>query len=194
MLGLKLGTDDHWVKNCVEGNYQAILTDHAWCEQKAASNAISLITRYPEFTEMVQAMIEIVNEEMDHFRQVHELILRRGFQLGKEEKDDYVGLLQNFVRKGISRETLFVDKLLFSAMIEARSCERFKQLSTQIKDEELSVFYQNLMASEARHYATFIKLAKKFSDPIIVEARWQEWLAYEAEIVSQFGKEAKMHG
>jgi tRNA 2-(methylsulfanyl)-N6-isopentenyladenosine37 hydroxylase len=181
MLGLQLPTDPTWVKNVVEGNISEILTDHAYCEQKAASHAISLILTFPEYPELVDVMADLAQEEMAHFKLVHALIQQRGFELGRERKDDYVGELMKFVRRGRGHDILLMDRLLFAAMIEARSCERFKVLHDHISDRELAQFYYDLMASEARHYTTFLKLAKQYLDPEAVEARWKEWLAYEAE-------------
>ena len=131
---------------------------------------------------------------MAHFKMVHQLIQKRGFKLGRERKDSYVGELMKFVRKGPDKETRLLDRLLFAAMIEARSCERFKVLSDHIEDQELAKFYYDLMASEARHYTTFLRLAKKYVDPERVEARWQEWLTYEAKVISKYGTEEKIHG
>ena len=161
MLGLKLATDPRWVE-LVESNISEVLTDHAFCEQKALSNAISIVVNYPEHTEIVQQLLEIAQEELQHFKQVHQIIVKRGFTLGRERKDSYVNELIQFVRKGYNRDIVLMDRLLFSAMIEARSCERFKVLSQKINDPELAEFYRELMISEAGHYTTFIKLAKKF--------------------------------
>lgn len=194
MLGLKLETDPRWVKNAVEGNISEILTDHAWCEQKAASHAISLIVNFPEYTELVQIMSGLAIEEMQHFQMVHQLIMNRGEVLGRERKDDYVGQLMKFIRKGVDRKTLLTERLLFAAMIEARSCERFKVLHENINDAHLAQFYYDLMASEARHFTTFIKLAKKYDDPAKVESRWQEWLVYEAEVIKNYGNSERIHG
>lgn len=194
ILKLQLPTDPLWVKNVVESNITEILTDHAYCEQKAASNAITLIIQNPEMDDLVQEMALLVQEEMDHFKRVHDIILKRGYVLGKERKDDYVGELVKFMKKGGSRSQQRVDRLLFSAMIEARSCERFKVLSENIKDAELSVFYHELMISEATHYATFIRLAKKYADGIDVDTRWAEYLAYEAQVIQNYGKRETIHG
>lgn len=193
MLGLKLTTDPRWV-NIVESNIDEILTDHAWCEQKAASNAISLVVSYPEFTEMVEALLSIAKEELTHFEQVHQLIKNRGKVLGKERKDDYVNELYKFMKRGESRMTALVDRLLFSAMIEARSCERFKVLSQNINDKDLAKFYYDLMASEANHYTTFIGFARQFSNGIDVDARWKQWLDYEATVIANYGKKETIHG
>lgn len=193
MLGLKLPTDERWVK-IVEGDIQEILTDHAYCEQKAASNAISLIVIYPEYPDLVKAMVEIAREEMEHFGMVHEKLMERGLKLGYERKDPYVQDLMKFVNKGSGREAAFVDRMLFCAMIEARSCERFKLLSEKINDEDLRTFYRELMVSEASHYTTFIEFARKYGDTEKVNKRWQEFLDYEAEVVANYGKDETMHG
>ena len=193
MLGLKLTTDPHWV-NIVESNISEILTDHAWCEQKAATNALSLIINNPNYTEMVSALIEIAKEEHEHFEQVHNLIKERGLTLGVERRDNYVNELFKFMIKGGSRKSSLVDRLLFSAMIEARSCERFRVLSENIKDEKLSKFYRELMISEAGHYTLFIGFARKYGDEIDVDKRWKEWLDYEASIITKYGKSETVHG
>jgi len=194
ILKLQLPTDPLWVKNVVESNIQEILTDHAYCEQKAASNAITLIIQNPNYPEIVQEMAMLVQEEMDHFKRVHDIIIKRGYQLGKERKDDYVGELYKFIKPGGARQTQMIDRLLFSAMIEARSCERFKVLSENINDEELAAFYHELMISEATHYTMFLRLAKKYGGDIDVDARWKEFLAYEADVVKNYGKRETIHG
>mgnify|MGYP000707624132 CR=1 FL=1 len=193
MLGLKLPTDPRWV-NIVEGNIEEILSDHAWCEQKAATNAIGLITQNSEHEELVTELMIIAQEELDHFQQVHNIIKDRGFVLGRERKDSYVNELFKFMKKGEGRTQSFVDRLLFSAMIEARSCERFKVLSENINDEFLSKFYHDLMVSEAGHYTTFLGFARKYGEGIDVDERWKEWLAYEASIITKYGKEETIHG
>lgn len=193
MLGLKLPTDPRWV-NIVEKNISEILTDHAYCEQKAASYAISLITKYPEITEIVDKMIALSQEEMEHFQMVHELIKKRGFELGRERRDSYVHDLMSFIKRGGNYEMVLVDRLLIAAMIEARSCERFRVLSENIQDDELSKFYHDLMTSEARHYSMFIKLAKKYGKGVDVDKRWKEFLAKEAEIINNYGKKETVHG
>jgi tRNA-(ms[2]io[6]A)-hydroxylase len=194
ILKLKLPTDPQWVKNVVESNIEEILTDHAFCEQKAASNAITLIVQNPNLSDLVQEMADLVTEEIDHFKRVHQIILRRGFVLGRERKDNYVNELARFVIKGGGREAQLIDRLLFSAMIEARSCERFKTLSENINDDELSAFYHELMVSEAGHYAMFIKLAKKYAETIDVDKRWGELLDFEAEVIKNYGKAETIHG
>lgn len=193
MLGLKLPTDPRWVK-LVESNISEVLTDHAFCEQKALSNAISLVVNYPEHSEMVSELLLIAEEELLHFKQVHQLILQRGFNLGRERKDSYVNELMTFVRKGMGREIALLDRLLFSAMIEARSCERFKVLSEKIDDKELAVFYRDLMASEAGHYTTFIKLAKKYFSSTEVDVRWKEFLEFEGKVIQNYGTKETIHG
>ena len=193
MLGLKLSTDPRWV-NIVEGNLDEILSDHAWCEQKAATNCISIIISNPEKTEMIETLTEIAREELSHFGMVVEKIKQRGKVLGVEKKDDYVNELYKFMKKGATRNIAMVDRLLFAAMIEARSCERFRVLSENLKDEKLKKFYRDLMISEANHYTVFIGLAKKYSTEVDVETRWQQWLDYEAQIISNYGKKETIHG
>jgi tRNA-(ms[2]io[6]A)-hydroxylase len=194
ILKLQLPTDPLWVKNVVESNIQELLTDHAYCEQKAATNAITIIVQNPNLSDIVQEMIALAQEEMDHFKQVHDIILERGFTLGKERKDNYVNELRKFIIIGGGREAQLIDRLLFSAMIEARSCERFKVLSENIGDAALSTFYHELMVSEATHYAMFIRLAKKYAVEIDVDKRWKEFLAYEAQVIQNYGKGETIHG
>jgi tRNA-(ms[2]io[6]A)-hydroxylase len=193
MFRLKLPTDPRWV-NIVEKKIEEVLTDHAFCEQKAASTAISLIAHFPEYPELVNAMTELVKEEIEHFERVHEFILKRGYTLGRERKDPYVHDLMKFIRKDGSREGKLLDRLLLAAMIEARSCERFKVLSENIADQELAFFYRELMESEASHYAMFIKLAKKLCPNQNVDARWQAFLVFEAEVIANYGKKETIHG
>lgn len=193
MLGLKLLTDPRWA-NIAEENLDEILSDHAWCEQKAASNAITLITQNPEYEDLVHELTAIAIEEMEHFQMVIELIKERGFTLGRERKDDYVGKLMKFSKKDGSRNQAFVDRLLFAAMIEARSCERFRVLSKNIKDEKLSTFYYDLMVSEANHYTTFLNFAKKYSVDVDVDKRWQQWLDFEGELIQSYGTKEYIHG
>lgn len=193
MFKLKLPTDPRWA-NIAEENIEEILTDHAWCEQKAATNAIGLITMLPEYPEIVTELLAIAREELDHFNQVHEIIKKRGYTFGRTRKDDYVNELVHFIQKGGNRDDLIVDKMLFAAMIEARSCERFKVLTENIKDEELKTFYKELMISEANHYTTFIGFARQLGEPDKVNARWEEWLEYEARIIQSYGKGETIHG
>ena len=193
MLGLKLPTDPRWV-NIVEKNIEEILTDHAYCEQKAASTAISIIIGFPDRTELVKEMTALVREEMGHFNMVHEKIVERGWKLGRERKDEYVIELMKFFPKGGSKTTHLVHKLLYAALIEARSCERFRLLSENIADKELADFYRNLMVSEANHYTMFLGFARKYGDREVVDQKWQDLLAYEAEIMANLGKKETMHG
>ncbi|UFH35866.1 tRNA-(ms[2]io[6]A)-hydroxylase [Flavobacterium acetivorans] len=193
MLGLKLATDPRWV-NIVESNIEEILTDHAWCEQKAASNAISLITQNSEKEELVTELMIIAQEEIDHFKMVHDLIKERGLIFGRERKDSYVNELFKFMKKDGSRNDALCERLLFSAMIEARSCERFKVLSENINDPELAKFYRDLMISEAGHYTTFLGFAKKYADNVDVDKRWKEWIDYETSIIVNYGKNETVHG
>jgi tRNA-(ms[2]io[6]A)-hydroxylase len=194
MLGLKLETDHRWIK-LVESNISEILTDHAWCEQKAASNAISLVILYPELTDMVDTMLSIAKEELTHFEMVHQKIKDRGFKLGLERKDDYVNQLYKFMRKGYQRKIVLIDRLLFAAMVEARSCERFRILSEQVSDQDLRNFYRDLMVSEANHYTTFLGFARKYGQETEdITKRWQQWLDYEGEVIRNYSKKESMHG
>jgi len=195
MLRLQLPTDPRWV-NIVEKNIEEILTDHAWCEQKAASNAITIITINSEYPDLVTDMLALAKEEIEHFEMVHEIIKKRGLTLGRERKDEYVGELAKYMKQSNngSRVSGFVERMLFSAMIEARSCERFKVLSENINDEELSKFYWDLMESEAGHYTTFITYARKYGTGIDVEKRWREWLEFEASVIAKYGKSESIHG
>lgn len=193
MLGLKLPTDPRWV-NIVESNIEEILTDHAWCEHKAAANAMYIIVNNSEKPDLVQEMISIAREEMEHFDMVFKIIQERGLTLGRERKDDYVGELMKFAKKDGSRNDALIERLLFAAMIEARSCERFRVLSQNIADKELANFYHELMVSEANHYTTFLRLAKKYTDRVDVDKRWKEWLDHEATIIAKYGTKETVHG
>jgi len=193
MLGLKLPTDPRWV-NIVETNISEILTDHAYCEQKAATNAINIVIQFPEYPDLVDALLELAREELQHFQLVHKKIIERGYALGKERRDEYVFELNNFIRKGHTKNIVLVDKLLFSALVEARSCERFKVLSDNISDPDLKEFYRDLMISEANHYTLFLGFAKKYADGVDVDQRWKEYLEYEAEIIAKYGKKETIHG
>ncbi|MDQ3192460.1 MAG: tRNA-(ms[2]io[6]A)-hydroxylase [Bacteroidota bacterium] len=193
MLGLKLPTDPRWV-NIVEKNIDEILTDHAYCEQKATTNAISIIVNFPEYPDLVNAMLELAKEELEHFKMVHDRIVARGGVLGWERKDEYVNELYKFMRKGHKKEIALIDRLLFSALIEARSCERFKVLSENIQDKDLANFYHELMISEATHYTMFLKFAKQYANGEDVNKRWKEWLAFEASIIGNYGNKETIHG
>jgi tRNA-(ms[2]io[6]A)-hydroxylase len=193
MLHLKLATDPRWV-NVVESNIEEILTDHAWCEQKAATNAITIIANNSEHQELVTDLLALAKEELEHFEMVHEIIKKRGYTLGRERKDSYVNELYKFMNKGGNRQQALVDRLLFSAMIEARSCERFRLLSETISDQELAKFYRELMISEAGHYTTFITFARKYGKAIDVDRRWKELIDFEAEVIQRYGKSETIHG
>lgn len=193
MLGLKLPTDPRWV-NIVEKNIEEILIDHAWCEQKAASTAISLIVTYPEYTELVKEMTALAKEEMSHFKMVHDKIVDRGYVLGRDRRDEYVVQLMKFFPKGGSRLTNLIHRLLYAALIEARSCERFRLLSEKLKDQELATFYRNLMVSEANHYTMFLNFARQYGDRKEVDQKWQDLLTYEADIMKDLGKSETVHG
>lgn len=181
-LGLNLPTDPRWA-NIAEKDIGEILIDHAYCEQKAASSGISLIVKYPEKEDLVDTMTDLVTEEWSHFERVLEKMKARGITFGPRRKDQYVIAISEIVRSGGSRDEGLVEKLLLNALIEARSCERFKLLWENIKDEDLSKFYYELMISEAGHYHTFLDLAKKYKGDNYVIKRWKEFLEAEAEII-----------
>jgi len=185
MLGLKLATDPRWV-NIAELSIDEILTDHAYCEQKATSNCISLIVRYPEYEKLVEEVTAVAAEEWGHFRKVLKEIKKRGYKLGLNRNDDYVVKLRSFKLKGDKREKALVDDLLIAALIEARSCERFRLLSLHISDDSLKSFYHEFMVSEAGHYTLFLDLAKCYMDEEYVKKRWQEFLEQEAILIQSF--------
>lgn len=182
MLGLKLATDPRWT-DLASLSIEEILTDHAFCEQKATTNCITLIQLYPEKTFLVDKLIPIVNEEWTHFKLVVDELKKRNLTLGKQRADKYVVQLQEFIKKGGSPEQRFLDRLLFAALIEARSCERFRLLSLYIKDDGLKHFYHKLMVSEATHYRLFIDIASNYFDKELVKLRWEEWLEYETKVL-----------
>ncbi len=182
VLGLELPTDPRWV-DIAQKNIEDILVDHAYCEQKAASSGISIIVQYPEKEKLVDVLTEIVAEEWSHFERVLNELKKRGMKLGKQRKDEYVVRLNTIIIQGGSRDHQVVEKLLIHALIEARSCERFRLLWKEIPDPGLSEFYYELMVSEAGHYKTFLSLAKHYMDPDLVEVRWREILKQESEII-----------
>jgi tRNA-(ms[2]io[6]A)-hydroxylase len=182
ILGLQLPTDPRWV-NLAEISLEAILTDHAYCEQKAATSCISIIQKYSDKEKLVTALAPIVTEEWGHFRLVLQELHKRGLKLGKQRKDEYVNSLINFQTKGGHPNDRFLDQLLMMAMIEARSCERFKRLSDGLNDAYLAKFYRRFMESEAGHYTLFIELAENYLPKEKVRARWQEWLMRETQIM-----------
>lgn len=193
MLGLKLPTDPRWV-NIVEKNIEDILTDHAWCEQKAASTAVSLIVSFPEYTDLIQEMIALVKEEISHFKMVHDKILENGWVLGRDRKDEYVMQIIQFFPKGGSRTTQLVHRLLYAALIEARSCERFRLLSEELEDKELAEFYRKLMVSEANHYTMFLGFARQYGDRKEVDQKWNDLLSFEADVMKNLSKHQSIHG
>lgn len=184
ILGLQLPTDPRWV-NLAEKSLEDILTDHAYCEQKAATSCISLIQRYSDKEKLVADLSPIVTEEWGHFRLVLAELQRRNLKLGRQRNDDYVNELLKFEKKGGSEEDRLLDKLLICALIEARSCERFKRLSEGLNDKYLRNFYRRFMESEAGHYTLFIELAETYIDDQNVRSRWKQWLEYEAKIMNQ---------
>lgn len=193
MLGLQFDTKTSWAE-VAKNDLQQILTDHAFAEQKAASNAVSIIINYSEETELVKDMSDIAIEEMEHFRMVHNLMSERNMTLGKATKNDYALKLQKFFPHTKDRTEALVHRLLVAALIEARSCERFKVFSENMNDEELSQFYKDLMISEANHYTLFLGYARQYMDRKIVDKKWNNLLAFEAEMMKSRGTIAKVHG
>lgn len=183
MLGLKLATDPRWV-DLASMSIQEILTDHAYCEQKAATTCISLIQLHSDKAYLIDKLVSVVSEEWMHFKMVLDELKKRNLALGKQRKDEYVIALQNFCTKGGKSEQRFLDRLLMSALIEARSCERFRLLSIDISDDDLKQFYHNLMKAEAMHYRLFLSIAEHYFDKEVVRSRWNEWLDYEANVMT----------
>jgi tRNA-(ms[2]io[6]A)-hydroxylase len=184
ILGLHLPTDPRWV-DLAHISLEEILTDHAYCEQKAATSCISLIQRYPDKEKLVIDLAPLVTEEWGHFRLVLAELQKRNLPLGKQRKDEYVNKLMLFQKKGGGEEERFLDKVLIFALIEARSCERFKRLSEGLEDQYLKNFYRRFMESEAGHYSLFIDLAENYLEKNIVRHRWQQWLEYESEVMKE---------
>ncbi|TCI94791.1 tRNA-(ms[2]io[6]A)-hydroxylase [Tenacibaculum sp. M341] len=193
MLGLKFETETSWVDVAKDGLEQ-LLTDHAFAEQKAAANAMSITINYSEETDLVKDMIDIAIEEMEHFKMVHDIIIDRGMLLRQASKNDYAISLQRFFPKSSDRNEALVHRLLVAALIEARSCERFKVFSDNMKDQQLSDFYRDLMVSEANHYTLFLGYARKYMDRAVVDQKWNDLLAFEAEMMKNRGTVAKVHG
>ncbi|MDY0779370.1 tRNA-(ms[2]io[6]A)-hydroxylase [Tenacibaculum sp. IB213877] len=193
MLGLKFETETSWV-DVAKNGLQQLLTDHAFAEQKAAANATSIIINYSEETELVKDMADIAIEEMEHFRMVHNIMIEKGLVLGQATKNDYALKLQKFFPHTGNRTEALVHRLLVAALIEARSCERFKVFADNMDDAELSKFYLDLMISEANHYTLFLGYARKYMDREIVDKKWNDLLAFEADMMKSRGTIAKVHG
>ena len=194
MLNLKLPTDPNWV-NIAKMKISEILSDHAYCEQKAASTAISMIISFPQYPKLVSAMADLAQEEMSHFKMVHDLIIERGLKLGRERKDYYVINLRSFFPKGGSKNDHLIHKLLVAGLIEARSCERFRILSEKLEDIKLRKFYRKLMISEASHYTMFLRLARHYGNSREqVDIKWENLLDYEAELINTLGDKESIHG
>jgi tRNA 2-(methylsulfanyl)-N6-isopentenyladenosine37 hydroxylase len=193
MLGLKLPTDPRWA-NIAEKNIEEILIDHAWCEQKAATMAISLIVTNPDKTELINEMTDLAREEMGHFKMVMDKLEQYGYKLGPQRPDEYVKKLNKFFPKGGTRTDGLVHALLVAALIEARSCERFRLLSEHLQDKDLAQFYHNLMKSEAGHYTMFLRFARKYEDVEKVNKKWQALLEFEAQVMQELGTHESIHG
>lgn len=192
-LGLKLPTDPRWV-NLAEIDLGEILTDHAYCEQKAATACISLIQAYPDRTELVEELAPVVTEEWGHFRMVLAELKKRDLALGRQRKDEYVNQLLGFQRKGLSREEVLLERLLTCALIEARSCERFRLLSLHCSEEDLRGWYHKFMVAEAGHYRLFLDLAEQYFGKEKTRTRWQEYLQHEAGIMQELAPRGdRMH-
>ena len=193
MLGLQFETETSWAA-IAKDDLQQILTDHAFAEQKASANAISITINYSEETELVKSMLEIAIEELEHFQMVHDIMIKRGLVLGLAKKNDYAMHLQKFFPKTKDRTDALIQRLLIAALIEARSCERFKVFSENLEDPELKQFYNELMVSEANHYSTFLGFARKYQDREIVDKKWGDLLKYEADFMKERGGIARIHG
>jgi tRNA-(ms[2]io[6]A)-hydroxylase len=193
MLGLKLPTDPRWA-NLAEKNIEEILIDHAWCEQKAATMAISLIVTNPDKTELINEMTDLAREEMGHFKMVMNKLEQYGYKLGPQRPDEYVKKLSKFFPKGGTRTDGLVHALLVAALIEARSCERFRLLSEHLQDKDLAQFYHNLMKSEAGHYTMFLSFARKYEEVEKVNKKWQALLEFEAQVMQELGTHESIHG
>jgi len=193
MLGLKSDTNKNWVK-IAEENLETLLTDHAYAEQKAAGAAVSLIINYSEETEMVQKLSAHAIEEMEHFKMVHDLMVSRGMTLGRDQKSEYVKHLTKFFTKTKDRQEALISRLLIASLIEARSCERFKLLSDNLKDQELASFFGGLLESEAGHHTMFLKFARAYQDREIVDEKWDKLLSYEADYMKSKGISPLVHG
>jgi tRNA-(ms[2]io[6]A)-hydroxylase len=183
MLGLKLPTDPRWV-NLAEKSLEEVLNDHAFCEQKAASTCISLIQTFPDREKLLEELAPVVTEEWGHFRLVLQELKKRQLKLGKQRKDAYVNQLIRFRKQGkTDRDEVLLDQLLMAALIEARSCERFRLLSEGLEEERMRKFYREFMISEAGHYRLFLDLAITYCGQERVKQRWQEWLDFEAGVM-----------
>lgn len=193
MLGLKSDTNKSWAV-IAGNNLEQLLTDHAYAEQKAAGAAISLIINYSEETEMVQALSAHAIEEMEHFKMVHDIMVSRGMVLGRDQKSEYAKYLSKFFPKTKDRNEALISRLLMAALIEARSCERFKVLSENLKDTELAKFFKGLLESEAGHHTMFLKFARKYQDRNIVDKKWDNFLSYEADYMKTKGILPLVHG
>jgi len=193
MLGLKFETATSWAE-IAKDDLQQILTDHAYAEQKASSNAIGIILNYSEDTKLVKEMIAISIEELQHFKMVHDLMTKRGMVLGRVRRNDYAQYIHSFFKKTPNRTDALIQRLLVAALIEARSCERFKVFSENLEDTELANFYKDLMVSEANHYTTFLGFAREYQNIEIVNKKWNALLEYEAEFMKNRGTQATVHG
>ncbi|BBO30888.1 tRNA-(ms[2]io[6]A)-hydroxylase [Lacipirellula parvula] len=190
MLHLQAKTDARWFRQ-VDENLNDVLIDHAHCEKKAAGTALNLIFHYVEDRELCQEMTEIVNEELEHFHLVIDLLERRGVKFRRLKPSQYGRKLNDLCSKQEPQRA--VDRLLVAGLIEARSCERFQALANYVEDEELATFYRSLFESEARHHATYTRLAMHFAPEKEVMQRLDELAALEAAIIAEGEELPRMH-
>lgn len=190
MLNLQSTTSSRWLKQ-VDDDLEAILIDHAHCEKKAAATAMNFIMNYGRYVDLCREMADIVVEELDHFRQVIDLLERRGTRFRPQQAGSYGRKLQELVRKGDPGRA--IDRLLVAGLIEARSCERFSVLAEHVQDAELTAFYRSLFESEARHHSTYVRMARLFGREQAIVDRLRELAAAEAEIIAVGDPLPRMH-
>jgi len=190
MLHLQSETSARWLAQ-VDAHLDEILIDHAHCEKKAAGTALNLIFAYVEDQELCREMAFIVNEELEHFQMVIDLLNRRGVRFRRLTPSTYGRELNDLVRKQEPQRA--VDRLLVAGIIEARSCERFHVLAGHVQDTELAAFYAGLFESEARHHTTYTRLAKHFAPEEVVMSRLDELAALEAAIINRGEELPRMH-
>lgn len=191
MLGLRYDTPEEY-KAIVCADFDAVLQDHAANERKAAASAMALMTQHPKRTDLVEAMIAMAREELEHFEQVYEILTKRGATLGYDMPDPYAGPLRRAVRKQDVNEYL-LDRLIVFAIIEARGCERFSMIADALEGGELKQYYGELVHCEAKHHALYLRLARKYFDDDDVSHRLDELLDLEAKIVRSLPLRPALH-
>lgn len=187
---LRAQSSPQWLE-AVTNDFDSFLIDHAANERKASANALSLVVHYPDQGLLVDTLIEIAREELDHFQQVYQWMKRRNLTLGRDEKDPYVNQLLKATRN--DREGRLTDRLVLGSVIEARGCERFGLIAKTIEDEDLSKFYHDLAKSEAQHREDFLKVARAVIDPVKVDEALDRWLDKEAEVLNRIPIRARLH-